>query len=327
MSRIGVVCGIAVAAACLGVVPVSGTATAQGYPAKPVRVIVPFPPGAGVDIVTRVVAPKLGEALGQQFVVDNRSGAGGIIGAEVAAKAPPDGYNVFMGTAGVLTVSPILSKVTYNVARDFVPVSLIASVPSMLVVHPTMPAKSLADLIRLARARPGFITYASTGNGTLPHLAAEFFKLQAGIDIVHVPYKGSAPAMTDLLGGNVDMFFGNMLSVMPQVQNGKLRPLAVTSLQRSTAAPEVRTVAESGFAGFEAGTWFGMLAPAAVSREIVTRLHAGIVKALGHPDVRERLASQGATAIGSTPDQFADYIRSETEKWSRVLKASGIKAQ
>ena len=327
MSRIRVMGGAVVIALCTCVALASGIANAQRYPAKPVRMIVPFPPGAGVDIVTRVVTPKLGEALGQQFVVDNRSGAGGIIGAEVAAKAPPDGYHLFMGTAGVLTVSPVLSKVTYNVARDFAPISLIASVPSMLVVHPTMPAKSLAELIRLARTRPGFITYASTGNGTLPHLAAEFFRLQAKIDVVHIPYKGSAPAMTDLLGGNVDMFFGNMLSVMPQVQNGRLRPLAVTSLQRSKVALDIPTVAESGFPGFEAGTWFGLLAPATVPKDIVVTLHAAVVKALGQADVRERLASQGATAIGSTADQFAGYIRSETEKWSRVLKASGIKAE
>ncbi len=327
MSKIRVMSGAAVMALCTCIALASGIANAQGYPTKPVRMIVPFPPGAGVDIVTRVVTPKLGEVLGQQFVVDNRSGAGGIIGAEVAAKAPPDGYHLFMGTAGVLTVAPVMSKVTYNVARDFAPISLIASVPSMLVVHPTMPVKSVTDLVRLARARPGVITYASTGNGTLPHLAAEFFRLQAKIDVVHIPYKGSAPAMTDLLGGNVDMFFGNMLSVMPQVKNGRLRPLAVTNLQRSKAALDIPTVAESGFPGFEAGTWFGMLAPVAVPKDIVVTLHAAVVKALGQADVRERLASQGATAIGSSADQFAAYIRSETEKWSRVLKASGIKAE
>lgn len=251
MIRIRAADGIAFLAVCVCVAAFSSSANAQSYPTRAVRVIVPFPPGSGVDIVTRIVTPKLGEALGQQFIIDNRGGAGGIVGAEVAAKAPPDGYNLFMGTAGVLTVAPVMSKVSYNVARDFAPISLLASVPSMLVVHPAMPVKSLRDLVALARAKPGFINYASTGSGTLPHLAAEFFKLQAKIDIVHVPYKGSAPAMTDLLGGNVDIFFGNMLSVMPQVKSGKLRALAMTSLQRSSAAPEVPTVAESGFSGFE----------------------------------------------------------------------------
>jgi len=319
--------GIAFLALCVCLAAFCIGANAQSYPNRAVRVIVPFPPGSGVDIVTRIVTPRLGEALGQQFIIDNRGGAGGIVGAEVAAKAPPDGYNLFMGTAGVLTVVPVMSKVSYNVARDFAPISLLASVPSMLVVHPAMPVKSLRDLIALARAKPGFINYASTGSGTLPHLAAEFFKVQAKIDIVHVPYKGSAPAMTDLLGGNVDIFFGNMLSVMPQVKSGKLRAIAVTSLQRSPAAPEVPTVAESGFSGFEAGTWFGMLAPAAAPRDVVAKLHAEIVKALRQPDTRQRLASQGASAIGNTPGEFTAYISSEMEKWSKVLKAAGVKAE
>lgn len=306
---------------------VSAQSAASAFPVKPLRLIVPFPPGSGVDIVTRIVAPRLGEAMGQQLVVENRSGAGGIVGAEIAAKAPPDGYNLFMGTAGVLTVAPVMSKVSYSVVRDFAPISLIASVPSMLVVHPTMPAKSLKGLVALARAKPGFINYASTGNGTLPHLAAEFFKLQAKIEIVHVPYKGSAPALTDLLGGQVDMFFGNMLSVMPQVSSAKLRALAVTSPQRSPVAPDTPTVAESGYPGFEAGTWFGMLAPAATPKDVVVKLHAEIAKALRRPDVREQLANQGASAIGAGPEAFAAHIRSETDKWARVLKASGVRAQ
>jgi tripartite-type tricarboxylate transporter receptor subunit TctC len=312
------------AAVCAGITAVAG---AQTYPAKTVRIIVPFPPGAGVDIVTRAVSGRLGEALGQQLIVDNRAGAGGIVGAEVAAKSPADGYTLFMGTAGILTVIPhINSKAPYSPERDFAPVSLVASVPSMLVVHPSLPVKSVKDLIALARAKPGAINYASTGNGTLPHLAAEFFKTQAKVNMVHVAYKGSAPATTDLLGGQVEVFFGNVLSVIGQVRDGRLRALAVTSLQRQAVAKDVPTMAESGFPGFEAGTWFGLLVPAGTPRDIIARLHADIAKTVRLPDVQERLAGQGATTIGNTPEQFAAYIRSESAKWAQVLKASGVRA-
>ena len=303
----------------------SGTATK--YPDKALRLIVPFPPGAGVDIVTRAVSGRLGEALGQQLIVDNRAGAGGIVGAEVAAKAPPDGYTLFMATAGILTVIPHMnSKAPYSVERDFIPVSLVASVPSMLVVHPSMPVKTVKDLIALARAKPGAINYASTGNGTLPHLAAEFFKTQAKVDMVHVPYKGSAPATTDLLGGQVQVFFGNVLSVIGQVRDRRLRALAVTSLQRQNVAPEVPTMVESGFPGFEAGTWFGLLVPAGTPRDIVARLHTDIARVTRLPDVQKQLEGQGATTIGNTPEQFAAYIKSESAKWAKVLAVSGVKA-
>ena len=305
----------------------AGLAGAQGYPAKAVRIIVPFPPGAGVDIVTRAVSGRLAEALGQQVIVDNRAGAGGILGAEVAAKATPDGYTVFMATAGILTVIPHMnSKAPYSVERDFIPVSLVASVPSVLVVHPSMPVKSVKDLIALAKAKPGEINYASTGNGTLPHLAAEFFKQQAKVNMVHIAYKGSAPATTDLLGGNVQVFFGNMLSVIEQVRAGRLRALAVTSLQRQAVAQDIPTMIESGFPGFEAGTWFGLLVPAGTPREVVGRLHADTAKAVRQPDVQKQLAGQGATTIGNTPEQFAAYIKSESAKWAKVLAASGVKA-
>jgi len=300
---------------------------AQGYPAKAVRIIVPFPPGAGVDIVTRAVSGRLAEALGQQLIVDNRAGAGGILGAEMAAKAAPDGYTVFMATAGILTVIPHMNnKAPYSVERDFVPVSQVASVPSVLVVHPSMPVKSVKDLIALAKAKPGEINYASTGNGTLPHLAAEFFKQQAKVNMVHIAYKGSAPATTDLLGGNVQVFFGNMLSVIVQVRSGRLRALAVTSLQRQPVAKDIPTMIESGFPGFEAGTWFGLLVPTGTPRDVINRLHGDVVKAVRQPDVQKQLAGQGATTIGNTPEQFAAYIKSESDKWARVLKASGVKA-
>jgi tripartite-type tricarboxylate transporter receptor subunit TctC len=298
-------------------------APAASYPTKVVRVIVPFPPGSGVDLVTRIVIPRISESTVQPFVVDNRGGAGGIIGTEMAAKAPADGYTILVGGSS-LVVAPLVSKVTYS-PRDFVPISRLASVPFILVVHPSMPVKSLKDLIALARAKPGAINYASTGNWTTPHLTAELFRREAKIDITHVPYKGSGPALTDLLGGHVDMFFCNMLSATPHVQSGRLRALAVSSLQRSPVAPQVPTVAESGFPHFETVTWFGITAPAGVPDYVVTKLHAESVKALRRSDVQGELASQGAAAtIDKGPDDMARYIRSETEKWAKVIKAMGL---
>lgn len=318
------------AAACVtsALLPLTGNAAdVQPYPAKPVRLIVPFPPGAGVDIVSRSVSGPLGKLLGQQVIVDNRSGAGGIVGGELAAKSPADGYTLLMGTAGMLTVVPHLNRnMPYSVERDFLPVSLVASVPSALVVHPSLPVRSVRDLVQLAKAKPGALNYASTGNGTLPHLAAEFFKAQANINMVHVAYKGSAPAITDLLSGQVEVFFGNMLSVVPHVASGRLRALAVTSLKSQAALPGVTTVAAAGYPGFEAGTWFGLLAPAGTTASVVSVLHAKVVETLGQADVRNRLAGRGATTIGNTPAQFATYIRSESEKWAGVLKRSGVKA-
>ena len=303
----------------------SGQATAPAYPVKPVRVIVPFPPGAGVDIVTRIIAPRLGESLGQTFVVDNRAGAGGIVGTEIAARAPADGYNLYTGGTALI-VTPLLGKVPYA-ARDFAPISRIASVPFILVVHPSMPVKSLRDLIALARSKPGTINYASTGNGTTPHLTTVLFQQQAKIDLTHVPYKGSAPALTDLLGGHVDMFFCNMLSATPLVSGGRLRALAVSSAKRSPVAPQIPTVAESGFPNFETGTWFGLMAPAGVPDHVITRLHAEVVKALRRADVQAELAGQGASAlIDSGPADMANYIKAETEKWSKVINALGLKA-
>ena len=296
------------------------------YPVKVVRVIVPFPPGAGVDIVTRIVVPRLSESMGQAFVVDNRGGAGGIVGTEIAAKAPPDGYNLYVGGTALI-VTPLMGKVPFA-ARDFAPISRIASVPFILVVHPSMPVKSLRDLIALARAKPGAINYASTGNGTTPHLTTELFRQVAKIEITHVPYKGSAPALTDVLGGHVEMFFCNMLSATPHVSSGRLRALAVSSLQRSPVAPQVPTVAESGFPNFETVTWFGLMAPAGVPEHVVTKLHSEVVKALRRGDVQAELASQGASAmIDKGPGEMANYIKSETEKWGKVINALGLKAQ
>ena len=317
-------------AACIGgaalLVAGSAYAAAPAYPARVVRIIVPFPPGAGADIVTRIVMPRLSEAMGQAFVVDNRGGAGGIIGTELAAKAPPDGYNLYTG-GSALMITPLTSKVPYAV-RDFTPVARMASVPFILVVHPAMPVKSLAELVALARAKPATINYASTGNWTSPHLTTELFRWMAKIDVTHVPYKGSAPALTDLLGGHVDMFFCNMLSATPHVASGKLRALAVSSVQRSAVAPQVPTVAESGFPNFESVTWFGIMAPAGVPEAIMATLRAEAGKVMRRADVQEQLAGQGASAmIDKSVDDFADYMKHEIEKWRRLLKILGAKVQ
>ncbi len=296
------------------------------YPVKPVRVIVPFPPGAGFDIVTRIVTPKFSEALGQSFVVDNRAGAGGIIGTEIAARAPADGYNLHMGGSSMIT-APLTSKVTFS-ARDFAPIARIASVPFILVVHPSMPVKTLADLVALARAKPGAINFASTGNWTSPHLTTELFMHAAKISMVHVPYKGSAPALTDLLGGHLSIFFCNMLSATPHVSSNRLRALAVSSAQRSPVTPQVPTVAESGYPNFETVTWFGLMTPAGTPEDIVVRLRAEAAKIVRRTDVAEQLASQGGTAIiDKNADEFANYIKVETEKWGRIYQALGARVQ
>jgi tripartite-type tricarboxylate transporter receptor subunit TctC len=296
------------------------------YPVKAVRVIVPFPPGAGADIVTRIVMPRLSDAMGQAFVVDNRGGAGGIIGTELAARAPADGYNLYTG-GSALMITPLTSKVPYNV-RDFAPVSRMASVPFILVVHPTLPVKSVAELVALARAKPGTINYASTGNWTSPHMTTELFRWVAKIDITHVPFKGSALALTDLLGGHVEMFFCNMLSAIPHVASGKLRALAVSSTQRSAVAPQVPTVAESGYPNFESVTWFGVMAPVGVPEEIMATLRAEVGKVMRRADVQEQLAGQGASAMfDKSPDDFADYMKHEIEKWRKLLNILGAKVQ
>jgi tripartite-type tricarboxylate transporter receptor subunit TctC len=301
-------------------------AAAPVYPAKAVRIIVPFPPGSGNDIVTRIVVPRLAESTGQSFVVDNRGGAGGIIGTELAARAPADGYNLYSG-GSALILTPLTSKVAYA-ARDFTPIARMASVPFILVVHPGMPAKSLAELVALARAKPGIINYASTGIWTTPHLTTELFRAVAKIDITHVPYNGSSLALTNLLGGHIDMFFCNMLSATPHIASGRLRALAVSSLQRSMVTPQVPTVAESGYPNFETVTWFGLMAPVGVPDEVVTILHAETAKALRRTDVQEQLGAQGATAtLEKGPQEFAAYIKSETDKWGRLLKTLGAKAQ
>jgi tripartite-type tricarboxylate transporter receptor subunit TctC len=284
------------------------------------------PAGGSPDVAARLLTPGLSRLLGQQLIVDNRGGAGGIIGTELAARAAPDGYNLYIG-GSALMVTPLTGQVPYAV-QDFAPISRMASVPFILVVHPGVPVASLGELVALAHAKPGAVNYASTGNWTSPHLTTELFRQAARINISHVPYKGSAQAITDLLGGHIDMFFCNMLSATPHVQSGKLRALAVSSLHRSPVAPQIPTVAESGYPNFETVTWFGIMAPAGVPNDIVATLRAQTGKVMRRADIQEQLAAQGASAtLDNGPEEFADYIKSETEKWGNLLKTLGAKAQ
>jgi len=317
-------CRISAVLLAIGLPAVSSAQTAATYPAKVVRVIVPFPPGSGVDLVTRIVVPRLAESIGQPFVIDNRGGAGGIIGTESAARAAADGYTLYVGGTS-LVVKPLTEKVSFS-ARDFTAISRLASVPFILVVHPATPVRTVQDLIALARSKPGTINYASTGNWTTPHLTSELFRQQGKVNIVHVPYKGSGPALADLLGGHVDMFFCNMLSATPHVASGKLTALAVTSLQRSPVVPQVPTMSESGLANFETATWFGIMAPVGVHERVVSRIFVESQKTLRRSDVQKELSSQGATPIlDKGPEDMTDYLRAEGEKWGRVLKTLGVK--
>ena len=302
-------------------------AGAQLYPSKPVRVIVPFPPGAGADITTRLFAPRLSEALGQTVVVENRAGAAGNIGAEVVARAAPDGYTLLTAPASIAISQTLYKKLSFDLLRDFQAVSMLASVPFVLVVHPSLPVKNVKDLVALAKARPGQLNYASTGNGSSPHLTAEMLKMQARIDAVHVPYKGTPLAVTDLLTGQVSFMFANALSMLPHVNSGRLRALGVTSAKRNAATPQLPTMAESGLPAFESGTWYAVLAPASTPREVVARLSTEIGKLTQHPDIREKLMAQGAEALTMTPGETAAFIRSEVAKWGKVVEASGAKVE
>jgi tripartite-type tricarboxylate transporter receptor subunit TctC len=302
-------------------------APAAPYPVKPVRVIVGFPPGSGADITARVIGQKLGEAYGQQFVVDNRPGAGSNIAADLAAKAAPDGYTVFIGTVANTINATLYAKLPFDFARDFAPVALTTSAANVLVVHPSVAAQSVAELISLAKARPGQLNYGSAGTGTAPHLSAELFQSMAGIRLVHIPYKGSPLAVTDLIGGQIALMFSPASSVLAQIKSGRLRALAVTTAVRLPSLPELPTVAESGLPGFETVTWFGFVVPAATARDIVGKLNSEIVKVLAQPEIRRQFAAQGIDVIGGTPEQFAAYIRAEIAKWARVIKESGARAE
>ena len=302
-----------------------GLVAAQAYPSKPLRIIIPFPPGGATDIGGRYIAQKLGEAFGQQAVPDNRPGANGTIGLELAAKAPPDGYTLVIGQTGNLAISPGLTKVNYDPARDFAPISLVIASPHALAVHPSLPARSLKEVISLARSRPGQLNYASTGSGSAGHLGMELLKKTTRMDIVHVPYKGAAPGLADLAAGHVVLMFTSALSTAQIQRAGRVRVLAVGSLQRSPSLPDVPTIAESGFPGFEVISWWGVLGQAAMPKDIVARLNGEIVKMMASPDARDRIGALGADIMTSTPERFAAYIKSEQAKWGQVIKDSGAR--
>ena len=294
------------------------------YPSKPIRMVVPFPPGGTTDILARAVAQKLTEAWSQQVIVDNRPGAGGNIGSDLVAKAPPDGYTLLMGTVGTHAINPSLyARMPYDAQKDFAPVILVAGVPNVLEVNPSLPVHTVQELIAYARANPGKLNFASSGNGTSIHLSGELFKAMTGVKMTHVPYKGSAPALADLVRGQVQLMFDNLPSSLGLIKGGKLRAIAVTSTTRSSALPDVPTIAESGLPGYEASSWFGVLAPARTPPAIIDKLNAAIGAWLASPEAKEKLASQGAVAAGGTPADFARYIASETVKWAKVVKASG----
>jgi len=301
-------------------------AGAQAYPAKPVQVVVPWPPGGVVDIAGRVIGPQLQASLGQTFLIDNKPGAGGVIGADLVARARADGYTIALTTSALNMNAALGQKLPFDVARDFVPIAAVAYVPSILVVHPSLGVKSVRDLIATAKAGPGKLTYASAGQGTPAHFSAELFKSMLGLDILHVPYKGAPPAMTDQIAGRVDFHFANAAVALPQVAAGKVRALAVTSSARFSAVPDVPTMAEAGVPNFEADQWIGFLAPRGTPPGLLERLHAAINKALASEEVRATLAKSGmSTAAPATPAQFAAYLEKDLAKWAGVVKAANIK--
>jgi tripartite-type tricarboxylate transporter receptor subunit TctC len=302
-----------------------GSAYAQSYPNQAIRFIVPYAAGGGVDIVARAIAPKLSESVGQPVVIDNRGGAGGNIGTELAARAEPNGYTIVMGAAALAINTSLYRKLPFDPVKDFVPISLISATPNILAVHPTIPAKSVKQLIQLAKAKPGSLNYGSAGNGTTSHLAPELFKTMAGVDIVHIPYKGTSPAVVALLGGEVAIMLAPALTLIPHVRSKKVNGLAVSSLKRLPAIPELPTIAESGVPGFEARQWYGVLAPAGTPKAIVTRLNSEIVKIVDSPEVTKRFVSEGSEPIGSTPEEFARYLKAEIAKWTKAVAASGAR--
>ena len=303
-------------------------AFAADYPTRPIRLIVPFATGGGNDTIARVVGQKLSARLSQQVIVDNRAGAGGVIGAELAARAAPDGYTLFLGGVGSHAINPNLhERLPYDPIKDFAPISLLASAPLILVVHPSLPANSAQELIALARAKPGKLNYASNGNGSSSHLAAEMFASMTGIDIVHIPYKGLSPALTDLLGGQVQLMFSSVVAILPHVQSGKLRALAVSGAKRLSLMPDLPTIAEAGVPGYQTSSWYGILAPTGTPKDIVSRLNAEIVKTLAEPDVRKALAGEGADPVGNSPEEFAIYIQAEKDRLGKLIRNSKIPMQ
>jgi tripartite-type tricarboxylate transporter receptor subunit TctC len=305
----------------------SSLALAQSFPNRPVRILVPFPAGAGVDIVARMLAQPLTEQWGQAAVIDNRPGAGGTIACELAAKAAPDGYTLLLGNISTFAMAPSLyKKVNYDPAKSFAPITLIDTSANVLVAHPGVPATTTQGLIALARAKPGQINYASAGSGTSPHLAAELFKSMAGVDLVHVPYKGSPQALTDLLGGQTQIMFASLVSALPHIRQARLRALGVTTVKRAAALPDVPAISESGLRGYDVSVWMGIVAPAATPPPVIAQLNRQIASILQLPDIRERLAVQGLEAAANTPAEFAGYIAAEVRKWSAVIRQAGVTA-
>ena len=312
---------------CISVVLLAATTAVHAqtaYPTRAVRLIVPSSPGGGTDISARILAPQLTQFLGQQVVVENRPGAGTMIGGEAVARAAPDGYTLLMGIS-TLAINPAMyKKVPYDALKDLAPISQAVALSNVLVIHPSLPSRNLKEFIAFAQARPGQINFASAGKGTSPHLSMELFLVLAKLKMLHVPYKGSGPGVTDLIAGHVPVMMPNMLSAQPHIKSGRLRALGVTGTKRAPGADDIPTIAEAGVPGYEAVQWYGVLAPAATPRDIITKLHAGVVRAMQNPEVRQRLLNDGAEPVGSSPEQFGAYIRAETEKWAKVIKAAGI---
>jgi len=313
-------------AAALLLLALSHPALAQ-YPNRAVKLVVPFPPAGATDIVGRIVAQKLGEQMGQSVVVENKPGAGGSIGSDLVAKSAPDGYTLLMATSSTHSIGPALQKLPYDPLKDFAPITHVANVPNVLVVSPVLPVTSVKELIAYAKARPGQLNFASSGVGTIVHLNGELFKMLAGVDLVHVPYKGTALSIPDVANGSVAMLFDSLASVQPHIKAGRVRPLAVNAQRRSALLPEVPTLAEAGMPAFDRYTWFGMFAPAGTPKEIVARVNAEVAAALKAPDLLERFAAAGAEAVGSTPEQFIERIKSDATRWAEVIRAANVKVQ
>ena len=302
-------------------------ATAQDFPTRPIRLIVPFPPGGPNDIIARVVGKRMSELLKQPVLIDNRGGQGGVLGTDAVAKAAPDGYTIAIASAGALAISPSMEKVPYDTLKNLQPITLVAKVPEMLVVATSVPVKDMKELIALAKSQPGKLNFASSGPGSLPHLAGELLKLTAHIDIVHVPYRGAAPAVNDLLGQQVQMVFLDLPVLLPQVKAGKLRPIAIGSPERAPTAMEVPTTTEVGMPDLQTENWYGMVAPAGTPAAVVATLNKAAVEAMRDPEVKDKLASQGATLVGDTPEQFRTFIDSEIKKWAKVITDAGVKTE
>jgi len=308
--------------------PALASAQSGPYPNRPIRLLVGVPPGGTTDLVARVVGDQLSKQIGQPIIIENRGGAGGNIAAEAVAKSPPDGYTLFLGPVGTMTINPfVYAKMPFDTMRDFAPISQLSSLPIVMVINPSVPAKNVKEFIAFAKANPGTASFASGGNGTQTHLAGEMFKTMTGVEMIHVPYKGTAPAMVDLLGGRVSAMYDQIATAMPHIKAGKLVAIGVTTAKRSAIAPEIPTIAESGVPGYEATTWHGLFAPAGTPKDVIDKLNAEVVKALNSPDVIEKFKANGIDPVSSTPQQFGAFVQSELDRWRSAVKAAGIKPE